>query len=400
MQIQQLGAHLDTLCVGAGTGHGDGAPLALALVQSTAFCRDGLASSAVHRYSRESNPTVAALERALGDLEGAPPAVAFATGLAAETALFLSLLRSGDHVVCSRAMYGGTTRLLHQVLAPLGIASTAVDTTRPAEVRAALRPSTKLVFVETPANPTLDLTDVRAVAEIARAAGVPLAVDNTFLTPVLQQPLELGADFSVYSTTKLIEGHSVALGGAVVGRDAAALEHLRFLRKCTGAIQTPFGAWLTLLGLKTLPVRLRRQSASAETIARWLAAHPAVARVCYPTLAGPAARRLAAAQHRGAHGAVVSFELAGGAAAAQELLRRVRRVRLVEHVGGVETLLTHPATMTHGGIGAEERAQSGVTDGLLRLSVGLEHPDDVVADLAQASAAPAPAEIGGRPCRL
>jgi len=371
----------ETLCVRSARGHGDGSALVQPLVQSTTFVRAGLESHAVHRYSRESNPTVAALEETLGELEAAPPAVAFATGLAAETALFQSILSAGDHVVCARALYGGTTRLLQKVLARFGIETDFVDARDPARVRAALRPATKLVFLETPANPTLDLTDVRAVAEIARRAGVLSAVDNTFLTGVLQRPLDLGADFSVYSTTKFIDGHSVALGGAVVGRDGARLEDLRFVRKCTGSIQSPFNAWLTLQGLKTLPLRIRRQSESAAAIAAWLAEHEDVARVHYPTLQDAA---LAERQHEGAHGAVVSFELAGGFERARSLLRHVRLCTLVEHVGSVETLLTHSASMTHGGVSPEERAAAGVTEGLLRISVGLEDVSDVIADLSRA----------------
>jgi cystathionine beta-lyase/cystathionine gamma-synthase len=248
-------------------------------------------------------------------------------------------------------------------------------------VASALRPSTRLVFVETPANPTLELCDVRAIAALAHARGALVAVDNTFLTPVLQRPLELGADLSVYSTTKFIEGHSAALGGAIVGRDAALLEELRFVRKCTGAIQAPFNAWLTLQGLKTLPLRLRRQSESARTIAEWLAAHPATTVVHYPGLAAFEQRELASAQHLGADGAVVSFELQGGYTAARRLLAGVRLCRLVEHVGSVESLLTHSASMTHASVPPEERAAVGISEGLVRLSVGLEAPEDVIADL-------------------
>jgi cystathionine beta-lyase/cystathionine gamma-synthase len=387
MQRQHLPAlRPDTLCPQAGQARRDGEPLVTPIVQSTTFCRDGLESTAEHRYSRESNPTVSALEQALGRLEDSGPAVCYASGLAAESGLLMALLRSGDHVVCSRALYGGTTRLLRRVFARFGVESDVVDATDVGAVARALRPGTRLVFVETPANPTLALCDVRRIAELAHAAGALLAVDNTFLTPVLQRPLELGADLSVYSTTKFIEGHSAALGGALVGHDAALLEELRFVRKCTGSIQAPFNAWLTLQGLKTLPLRLRRQSESARAIAEWLAAHPETSVVHYPGLAGFGQAELARAQHLGAHGAVVSFELAGGAAAARSLLRGVKLCRLVEHVGSVESLLTHSASMTHASVPAEERAAVGVSEGLVRLSVGLEEPEDVIADLQQAIA--------------
>lgn len=373
---------LATLLPHAGQGRRDGEPLVTPLVQSTTFCRDGIESAARHRYSRESNPTVFALERALGELEDAPPAVAYGTGLAAEAGLFLALLAHGDHVVCSRALYGGTTRLLARVFPGLGVETEFVDTTEPQNVARALRPNTKLVFLETPANPTLDLTDLAAVARIARARGVLVAVDNTFLTPLLQQPLELGCDVSVYSTTKFIEGHSAALGGALVTRDEALAERLRFVRTCTGGIQSPLNAWLTLQGLKTLDVRLERQSASARAIAEWLTTRPEVARVHYPSLGTAAERALADRQHLGAHGAVLAFELRDGAVGARRVLERVELCRLVEHVGSVETLLTHSATMTHASVPKEVRERVGVSDGLLRLSVGLEPPAAILADLA------------------
>ncbi len=374
---------LSTLCAQAGRGRKDGEPLVPPLVQSTTYARDGIESSAEHGYSRVSNPTVSALETALGDLEDAPPAVAFATGLAAETALFQALLSSGDHVVASRALYGGTTRLLRQILGRFGVEVTFADTRDLEEIARAFRPSTRLLFLETPANPTLDVTDLAAASALAGARGVRVAVDNTFLTAALQRPLDLGADVSVYSTTKFIEGHSVALGGALVARDPKLLEELRFVRKCTGAIQSPFGAWLTLLGLKTLPLRLARQSASAAWIAERLAGRADVARVHYPTLVAP---DLAARQHLGAHGAVLSFELEGGYERACSVLRHVELCTLVEHVGSVETLLTHSASMTHGAVPPEDRRAAGVSEELLRLSVGLERPEDVLADLERAFA--------------
>jgi len=385
-------ASVETLCAHAGQGTRDGAPLVFPLVQSTAFARDGLDSSAPHAYSRVSNPTVAALEQALGDLEDAPPAVAFATGLAAETALLLALVHAGDHVVCGRAVYGGTTRLLQRVFADLGVECSLVDTSDVPAVAAALRPRTRLVFAETPANPTLALADIGALAGLAHRAGALLAVDNTFLTPVLQRPLDLGADISVLSTTKFVEGHSAALGGALVARDPALLERLRFIRKATGGIAAPFNAWLTLQGLKTLPLRLARQSASAQQIAEELARRPGIARVLYPTLDTNAARALAARQHLGAHGAVLAFEPEGGLSAARAIASRVRLCRLVEHVGSVETLLTHSASMTHADVPADERRAAGIPDGLLRLSVGLEDPREIVDDLLSALTAGAQPE--------
>lgn len=347
-------------------------------------------SPAGHCYSRVSNPTVSVLEEALGALEDALPSVCFATGLAAETALFLALLKAGDHVVLGEAIYGGTVRLAQQILAPLGITSTFVDSTNTAAVAAAITPQTKLVFIETPANPTLVLTDIEAVARITRAANVPLAVDNTFLTPVLQRPLDLGADITVYSTTKHIEGHSTALGGAITSRDAGLLDRVRFIRKSTGAIQAPLGAWLTTRGISTLPLRMKQHSRNALTLARWLSVHPQVSAVHYPGLSCFPQADLAAKQHTnprlgGAHhGGVIAFEVVGGAPAARRVLTGVRLCSLVEHIGSVETLITHPASMTHGDVPPEHRRRVGISDGLIRLSVGLEEPEDVLADLEQA----------------
>lgn len=377
---------VDALCAHAGLGQGDGHPLVAPLVQSTTYCRDGIESTAPHAYSRVSNPTVAALEETLGRLENAPPAVCFGSGLAAETALFLAVLKAGDHAVCAKACYGGTTRLFEQILEPLGVDCTFVDATDPANVAAAVRPDTRLIFIETPANPTLELTDIRAIARIAKRANALLAVDNTFLTPVLQQPLDLGADITVSSTTKFIEGHSAALGGAIVTRDESLLQRVRFIRKCTGGIIAPLNAWLTIQGLKTLPLRIRRQSETALQVARWLADHPEVAAVNYPGLHTHPQPDLAAAQHLGHHGAVVSFDFAGGDAAARRFVTALTHCRLVEHVGSVETLITHPASMTHADLTPEQRQAAGISDGLVRLSVGIEDFRTIVADFETAFA--------------
>ncbi|MFG0305072.1 MAG: trans-sulfuration enzyme family protein [Phycisphaerales bacterium JB040] len=385
-----------TACLHGALASGDGAPLVTPIVQSTTYCRDGVGSDATHQYSRCSNPTVSALEHALSVLEGENVVreggtACFATGLAAEAALFHALLKSGDHVVCGRSVYGGTTRLLRDLLGGLGITATFVDATDTQGVIDAMRPETRLVFLETPANPTLELTDLQAVSdgvrERARELGgeLTIAVDNTFLTPVLQRPLELGADVSVYSTTKFIEGHSAALGGALVTADPQLLDKFVWVRKCTGAIQNPLGAWTTLQGLKTLPIRLQRQSSTAARLAEWLLEHEAIASVRYPGLAEGEQAALAERQHRTIdgtrlHGAVVTIELAGGLEAAQRLLGALRLCRFVEHVGSVETLVTHPATMTHADVPRDQRIAAGLTDGLLRISIGLEEPEALLAD--------------------
>ncbi len=375
---------VESICAHRHAALGDGDPLAPPLCQSTTFARDRVGSEAEHQYSRVSNPTVAELEAKLGALESAPPAACFATGLAAETALFLATLRAGDHAVCAQGVYGGTTRLLRELLPDLGISVDFVDATDAEALEQAVRSNTRLVFVETPANPTLELTDIRRAAEIAHSVGALLAVDNTFLTAVLQRPLDLGADVSVYSTTKFVEGHSLALGGALVSRDEALLERIRFVRKCTGAIQSPFNAWLTLNGLKTLPLRIRRQSQTAATVARWLASQPGVERVRYPGLADDAELALAESQHDTDHGAVVTFEIAGGLEAGRAFAGAVSLCKLVEHVGSVETLLTHPASMTHADVPPDQRRAVGLSDGLLRLSVGVEPPAQIIEDLDHA----------------
>lgn len=361
-----------------------GDPLVQPLVQSTTFCQGGIGAGG-HAYSRVSNPTVDALETALGSLENAPPGVCFASGLAAETALFLALLRAGDHCVCGHQVYGGTTRLLGQVLEGLGVRTTFVDSTSPQAIAEAITADTRLVFVETPANPTLDLTDIEAISRITRERAIPLGVDNTFLTSAIQQPLDLGADISVYSTTKFVDGHSAALGGAIVSRDPALLERVRFIRKSTGAIQSPLNSWLTLQGLKTLPLRIERQSQTAAALAQWLLDRPGVRLVHHPSLATGEARRIAERQHAGnLHGGVVTFELDTETCDIHRFLGALRLCRLVEHVGSVETLITHPASMTHADVPPAQRAEAGIADGLLRVSVGLEGLTDITADLERA----------------
>ena len=377
----------EAICPRAGLGEFDGDPLVTPLVQSTTFCRNGVESTSPHQYSRVSNPTVLALETTLGRLEDSPPAVCFTSGLAAETALVLSVVKAGEHVICGQSVYGGTTRLLTDVFDGFGVEYTFVDATSNHAIREAVRPNTKLIFVETPANPTLELTDIAAAATIAHEAGALLAVDNTFMTPILQQPQELGADITVYSTTKFIDGHSVALGGALVTRNESLLERFRFIRKSTGSIQTPFNAWLTLNSIKTLPLRIRRQSETAREVALWLSNHPDIARVNYPSPDITTQADLAEFQHIGYHGAVLSFEPCGGFDAARNLAQATRLCRLVEHVGSSDTLLTHPASMTHVDVPREKREAVGVTDGLLRLSVGLEPTEAILADLDQAIAA-------------
>jgi cystathionine beta-lyase/cystathionine gamma-synthase len=353
------------------------------IYQSTTYRQDAVGVHKGHTYSRASNPTVSALEEALGALEDTPPAVCFATGMAAISAVFLALLKSGDHVVLSDVVYGGTVRLFDQVLNNFGLEASFVDTADPAAVRAAIRPNTRMVFIETPANPTLKLTDVAAIAAITRPAGLLLVVDNTFLTPLLLRPLDLGADITMLSTTKYIEGHNATVGGSIASRDERILDRLRLIRKTLGSIQSPHEAWLTARGIKTLPLRMQQHSRAAQVVAEWLEQHPDVSRVHYPGLASFPQRELAERQH-GLHGGMLSFELKQGAEAGIALMNAVRLCVLAENLGAAESLVTHPVSMTHGDVPREMRERIGITDGLVRLSVGLEDPRDIIADLSQA----------------
>ncbi|MGH7438065.1 MAG: trans-sulfuration enzyme family protein, partial [Polyangiaceae bacterium] len=341
--------------------------------------QDGPGVHKGYDYSRAGNPTRSALERCLAALEGADHCVAFGSGCAATTAVLLTLA-SGDHVVVGDDVYGGTYRIFDKVLRPFGVEATFLDMGDPERVRAAIRPSTRLVWVETPSNPMLKIIDVAAVAAIAGEKGVPVAVDNTFATPVLQRPLDLGATLVVHSTTKYLNGHSDVVGGAVMTRDAALAERLHFLQKSVGGVPSPFDCYLVLRGLKTLAVRMKRHVESAQTVAAWLAAHPRVTRVHYPGLPSHPGHALAARQMKG-FGGMISFELAGTLGQASAFLRALRIFACAESLGGVESLAEHPAIMTHASMPPEARRAVGIGDGLIRLSVGLEEVGDLVSDL-------------------
>jgi cystathionine beta-lyase/cystathionine gamma-synthase len=332
-------------------------------------------------YSRSGNPTRAALETCLAALEGGEQGLAFASGLAATTAV-LSVLRPGSEVVAAADLYGGTYRLLERVFRPWGLVPRYTDDPRPEGFRAIITPATRLVWIETPTNPLLQVLDIAAVAELAHRAGALLAVDNTFASPYLQQPLRLGADLVVHSTTKYLGGHSDVIGGAVIGR-RELIEPIKFYQNAAGAVPGPFDAWLTLRGLKTLAIRMDRHCANAAGLAEWLTGQPGIERVYYPGLASHPGHDLARAQMRG-FGGMISLRLAGGAAAARRLLTRTRLFSLAESLGGVESLISHPATMTHASIPPEIRRARGVDDGLVRLSVGIEDCDDLRDDLKQA----------------
>jgi len=333
-----------------------------------------------YSYSRSGNPTVRALERKLTELEGGVDCSCFSTGMAAIHATLLAFLNAGDHAIVSDVAYGGTYRLCTKILSRFGVEFTFADTASPADVQNSVRDNTRLILTETPANPTLKLTDIAAISEISRAKGIPHAVDNTFLTPYFQRPLELGADLVIHSTTKYIDGHNATVGGAVISRDAEQAESVRFVQNTTGTILSPQVAWLTLQGCKTLSVRMERQSANAMAIARFLENHPKVERVCFPGLESFGQHELAKRQASG-FGAIVWFEVKGGVAAGKQLMDSVKLWALAENLGSVESLVTHPVTMTHADVEEAERKRVGITDGLVRLSVGLENVEDLISDL-------------------
>lgn len=353
------------------------------IYQSTTYRQEAVGVDKGYTYSRAGNPTVSALERRLAALEHAEFATCFSSGLSATTALFLGLLKAGDRVVVSDVCYGGTVRLLQQFFSNFGVFAEFVDTSNEEPLKTALSTPAKLVFIETPANPTLRLTDIELTSKLAKAAGAILVVDNTLSTPALQQPLDLGADVSLHSTTKFIEGHNATIGGVLITRSAELHERFDLVRKSTGTIQSPFDAWLTLQGVKTLPLRIRQHSENALQVAKFLEAHPQVTTLNYPGLESFPQHDLATRQ-QSSGGALISFEVKGGVEAGIAVMNSVKLCSLAENLGSAETLVTHPASMTHSAVPVEQRNAAGITDGLVRLSVGLEDPNDIIADLAQA----------------
>jgi cystathionine beta-lyase/cystathionine gamma-synthase len=348
---------------------------------TSTYAQEEIGKHKGYEYSRVSNPTRDALEENLASLEGGTSAHVFASGMAAIMAM-ITMFRSGDHIICGENVYGGTPRLFNQIVTRYGIEFSYVDTSDPENVRRAIRPTTKLVHIETPTNPIMTLTDIRAVADVCHEKGVELAVDNTFMSPYFQRPIELGADIVMHSTTKFLNGHSDGLGGVLVGTTPKHKEDFAFVQKCTGGILSPFECWMILRGVKTLAVRMRQHDASGRKIAEFLAGHKKVKKVFYPGLPTHPQHELAKKQMSG-FGALISFET-GSLENANAMLKRVKVCTLGESLGGVETLISHPATMTHAAIGAEARTKLGITDGLVRISVGIEDVDDLLADLKQA----------------
>lgn len=353
--------------------------------QATTFAQrsvdDYLATG--YSYSRSANPTVRAWEQKIAALEGGADAAAFASGMAAINAVFLTFLNAGDHAIVSDVAYGGTYRLATEVFMRFGVDFSFVDTADPSAVDSALTERTGLILTESPANPTLKYTDIAAVSEIASGRGVPHAVDNTFLTPYYQKVLDLGADLAIHSTTKYLDGHNATIGGSVVSATPELHDRMAFVQNATGTIMSPQVAWLTLQGVKTLSERMDRQSDNAMKISRFLEAHPTVATVRYPGLETFPQHDLAKRQATG-FGAMIWFEVEGGLDAGKRVMDGVELWTLAENLGSVESLITHPVTMTHADVGEGERARVGITDALIRLSVGLEDVDDLTDDLGRA----------------
>lgn len=351
---------------------------------SSTYVQQEIGKHKGYEYSRVSNPTRDRLETNLASLEGGVAAKVFASGMAAINAV-ATMLKSGDHIVAGHNLYGGTPRLFNQVLVNFGLTFTYVDTSNVKNVEKALQKNTRLVFLETPTNPLMELCDLRAICDVSHRKGAEVVVDNTFMSPYFQRPIEFGADMVVHSTTKFLNGHSDGLGGVVVCTKAEQAEKLAFLQKAAGAIMSPFECFLILRGVKTLAVRMEQHDRNGRRVAEFLAKHKKVKKVFYPGLSDHPQHKLAKKQMSG-FGSMISFET-GSLANANKMLRKVRVCSLAESLGGVETLISHPATMTHAAVGAEGRRKIGITDGMVRISVGIEDVDDILADLEQGLAA-------------
>ncbi len=352
------------------------------IYQTSTYVQEGLGKHKGYEYARTENPTRNALEQNMAALEGGTSACAFASGMAAETAITQLLLEKGDHAVCTENVYGGTFRLFESIVRNYGVDFTWVDTSSADNVRNAIRPNTKMVFVETPTNPLMSIGDIAGISSVTRDAGCRLVVDNTFMTPYFQRPIALGADIVIHSTTKFLNGHSDSVGGVAVLKDQKDGEQLHFIQNAAGAILSPFDSWLVLRGVKTLPIRMEAHNSNGMAIAQYLDSKSQVQTVYYPGLSDHPQHQLAKQQMSG-FGAMIAFDL-GSLEAASGFLERVRLCSLGESLGGVETLISHPATMTHASVPEEDRERLGVTAGLVRISVGIEDIEDLIADLEHA----------------
>ena len=353
------------------------------IYQTSTYKQDGIGKDRGWEYSRTGNPTRKALEDCIAALEGAKYGLAYASGLAAEATTCLSLLKKGDHVVSGDDVYGGTYRLFEKVFRKWGLEITYADSKNPASFKKAMRRNTRLIWAETPTNPLLNITDIAALAEIAKKGKALLAVDNTFATPYFQRPIELGADIVVHSSTKYLGGHSDVIGGLMAVADKGVYEEIKFSQNAAGAVPGPWDSWLTLRGIKTLAVRMKAHEANAFAVANYLSSHRAVSKVFYPGLESHPGHSLARKQMDG-FGGMVSFELKGGRSAAEVFFKKLKIYMLAESLGGVESLACYPATMTHASIPEKQRLERGITAGLVRLSSGIENTEDLIGDLERA----------------
>jgi cystathionine gamma-lyase/cystathionine beta-lyase/cystathionine gamma-lyase/homocysteine desulfhydrase len=375
-----MGFATDAIHVGQEPDPATGA-IIVPIYQTSTFVQEGLGKHKGYEYARTANPTRAALERNLAALEHGRFGLAFASGMAAINAV-MTLFKAGDHIVAGHNLYGGTFRLFERVLRDSGLSFSYANTCRLEEVERSFTPTTRMLYIETPTNPVMEITDIAAAAKLAHEHKVLLAVDNTFMSPYFQRPLELGADVVIHSTTKYLNGHSDGVGGAVILNDPDLAARLKFIQNAAGAILGPFDSWLVLRGVKTLAVRMERHNSNGLAVARHLAGHPKVKKVHYPGLPSHPQYELAKKQMTG-FGGMLAFET-GSLENARAVLKSVRLCSLAESLGGVETLISHPATMTHASVPPEERQRLGITDGLVRISVGIEDVEDLIADLDQA----------------
>ena len=352
------------------------------IYQTSTYVQEGLGKNKGFEYARTQNPTRMAMEKNMAVLERGFAGYAFASGMAATTSLTHLLLKQGDHAICSDNVYGGTFRLFDKIIRHYGVEFTYVNTSNLSQVENAMKPNTKMVFIETPTNPLMSITDIRGVSDIVHPSECRLVVDNTFMSPYFQRPIELGADIVVHSTTKYLNGHSDSVGGVVVLKHKADAERLQFIQNAAGAILSPFDSWLVLRGIKTLPVRMEAHNSNGMAVAKYLAGRKDVQKIYYPGLPNHPGHELAKKQMSG-FGGMIAFDL-GSLDRARQFLGRVKLCSLGESLGGVETLISHPATMTHASVPAEERVRLGITDGLVRISVGIEDVDDLIQDLETA----------------
>ena len=352
------------------------------IYQTSTYVQEGLGKHKGFEYARTQNPTRMALEKNMAVLERGVAGYAFASGMAATTSLTHLLLKQGDHAICSDNVYGGTFRLFDKIVRHYGVEFTYVNTSNLAQVEKAMKANTKMVFIETPTNPLMSITDIRGVSEIVHRLECRLVVDNTFMSPYFQRPIELGAEIVVHSTTKYLNGHSDSVGGVVVLKHKADADQLQFIQNAAGAILSPFDSWLVLRGIKTLPVRMEAHNSNGMAVAKYLAGRKDVQKIYYPGLPNHPGHELAKKQMSG-FGGMIAFDL-GSVDRARQFLGRVKLCSLGESLGGVETLISHPATMTHASVPPEERARLGITDGLVRISVGIEDVDDLIQDLETA----------------